>query len=220
VYTRENVEATRTLLDAAKNSGVSRVLHISTIAVTIHDTSNYPYAASKKTAEAIVQESGLRYTILRPTIVIGPQSPVLSGLYKLATAPFIPLFGGGTARIQPVDVEDLAGIMHGVVREDWFENQVVDVGGPSSLTMKELLTRIRIESGREAALSLPVPIWSVAPFLGLLEGFMLPLLPFTSGQLKAFASDGVASKHPYMEQWHGKMKSLEEMLRRAVPHAA
>ena len=107
-YARTNVEGTGSILRAANRAGVPRVLFISTIAVKFSDTSRYFYAESKAKAERLVASSGLRYTIVRPTMVGGAGSPVITGLARLAGLPLIPVFGGASCRVQPIARDDLA----------------------------------------------------------------------------------------------------------------
>jgi uncharacterized protein YbjT (DUF2867 family) len=220
IYFRHNAEGTRALIDACRKAGVRNLLYVSSIAVKIADTSDYPYADSKKLAEQAVMGSGLKYTIIRPTIIMGDSAPVLDGLRKLALAPVLPLFGEGEAKVQPIDAGDLAEVMHGILQEGWFEDQAVELGGPEVIRMEALLRKIRVEAGKKPGPAVRIPVWPVKPFLSLLESIMLSALPVTRGQLKALTSDGIAQQHEHTERWRNRMKNVDEMLRSARGNAA
>src|SRR5262249_28211951 len=74
-YFRVNAIGTRYLVEQCKRRGVKNFLLVSTIAVKYRNKSDYPYAQSKQEAEEAVKQSGLNYAIVRPTIVLGKESP-------------------------------------------------------------------------------------------------------------------------------------------------
>lgn len=192
VHERTNAEGTRTLLDAARRAGVGGFLHVSTIAVKFRDQRHYPYARSKVRAEEIVRASGVPFTIVRPTIVVGPDSPVVAGLGKLAGLPLVPVFGPGTARVQPISVDDVVLDLAEIVATDRFRGETIDLGGPEVVTIEELLRRIRSAAGKGRARVMHVPLGPVRAALALVEPLLLPVMPLTAGQLATFAEDGVA----------------------------
>ena len=129
-YWKVNRDGTSALLAACKRAGVKQILHVSTIAAGFSDRRYYPYAQSKLAAEALVRESGLAYTILRPTIVLGATSPLWSTLSRMARLPFIPLpQGTRPVSVQPVHVNDVARAIEIVLEASRFEGETLDVGG-------------------------------------------------------------------------------------------
>src|SRR5215469_13859797 len=94
-YFRVNRDGTAALVRQAKQSGVDRFLLVSTIAAKFSDQYRYFYAESKQAAEAAVAGSGLRWTIVRPSMILGRNSPVLNSLGRLASLPIVPMFGDG-----------------------------------------------------------------------------------------------------------------------------
>lgn len=200
-YFRVNTEGTRRLVEAARAAGVRNFLHVSSVAVKFRDKRRYYYAQSKQQAEEIVAGSGLRYAIVRPTMIFGPGAPVLDGLRKLARAPVIPVFGNGRARVQPVFVDDLADYLLAIVEREQFHDETLDVGGREVLTIEELLQEIR---GTEAKV-VHLPLQFIVPAVAVLEKFLFPLMPFTAGQLASFSEDGLASHV-------ASTRTIEEML--------
>jgi NADH dehydrogenase len=214
-YFRGNAEGTRVLVEQAKRAGVKQILHVSTIAVKFEDVSHYPYAQSKRLAEKTVVASGLRYLIVRPTMVIGRGSPVIEGLSKLAAMPVVPFFGPGTAKVQPVSVEDLAAYLLDALDAGPLGNRVAEVGGPEVLTLKEFVLRIRrtLHGKPPRVVHLPAGI-SVA-VLSRLEPALLPVLPVTAGQLAAFTNDGVADPELSPGSPRLPLKTVDEVLEAA-----
>jgi NADH dehydrogenase len=214
-HDRTNCEATRRLIEEAKAAGVRRFLFVSTIAVTYPEKRAYPYARAKERAEAAVRASGLDWAILRPTIIFGPGSPVGEGLRGLATAPILPLFGGGRARIHPVHVDDVVAAVVALLAEENWEGEIHDFGGREDLPFGEFLRRLRRAMRGSRGPALPLPVSPLISLLSVLERLPLPALPVTAGQFYAFRHDGVAAStrlSPAREERRGVREILEEML--------
>jgi NADH dehydrogenase len=211
-YFRVNAEGTSRLLDECRRAGVSRFLYVSSIAAGYADKRAYPYARSKERAEDAVRASGLRYLILRPTIVLGAGSPAWRGLAALAGAPVIPVFGDGRSRVQPVDVDDLAGCLQELLEEDHFTGEVIEVGGRDVLAIEDLLSRIhRALRGREPRV-VRLPARITVSLLAAAEIVLLPWMPLTAGQLSVFLNDSAAKPHPFMKGRLSRMKGVAEMI--------
>lgn len=185
-----NVEGTSRLLAAARRAGSGRIVYVSSIAARFEDIRYYPYAAAKREAERLVRESGIPYTIVRPTMVFGPGSPVEQGLRRLATAPVPFVFGSGDVRVQPVDVEVLAQRLIEVVEATDASGDVLEIGGPEILSLNELLERLRRASGKGPARIRHIPVRPVRAILAGIEAVIGPRLPITAGQLASFINDG------------------------------
>jgi nucleoside-diphosphate-sugar epimerase len=187
-----NDAAVRRLLVEAERAGVRRFLLVSTIAATYPEKRHYPYARAKERAEAAVRASTLDWAILRPTIVLGPGSPVGASLRSLAGAPFLPLLGGGRAILQPVHVDDVAAAIGALLAEEHWEGRIVDLGGPAAPTFAEFLRAVRIEVRGTPGPAIPIPVRPLVAVLGTWERLGGPRLPVTAGQFYAFLHDGVA----------------------------
>ncbi len=212
-----NLEGTRTLIAAARQAGVPRFIYVSTIAAGFPDQRFYPYAASKAAAEVAVRESGLDWTIIRPTIVLGPGSPIGTAFAKLAGGPAVMMFGNGKARVQPIDVGDLADLLVAVLDSAAVSHQTIDAGGPQAISFEELLTgvRQRLRGTRTPVLHLPLTPLRYA--LATLEPLLFSVLPLTAGQLAAFANDSVARPHPLTTALRPGMRSIDQMLAALAP---
>jgi nucleoside-diphosphate-sugar epimerase len=215
-FTQVNREGTLYLVDAATRVGISRFIFVSTIAVTFRDISGYYYAQSKQQAEAVVTRSGLNWTVVRPTMILGKNAPVLQGLSKLASLPILPVFGHGRVPVQPVFVDDLANCLTAMLCLEGLNRQTIEIGGPEVLGIEQLLQRIRCSLGKGEAPACHLPLRPIVACLRRVEALARPLLPFTAGQLASFSNPGTAREHPWTAAWQTQMMGVDEMLRSAA----
>ena len=212
-YFRVNSAGTRYLLAQCKQRGVKHFLYVSTIAVKYGNKSHYYYAQSKQEGEEAVTQSGLNYTILRPTIVLGKDSPGWNALSGLARLPLVPVLGDGSTRIQPIDVDDVVDAILAIIEEQDFCNATYDFGGPEIITIEEFLRKIsRFYRGSEPRIMhLPQkPLrWIVACAESVLPG----LMPLNAGQLSVFVQDGSVAPNRLYEKQRPRMKDLDTVLR-------
>ncbi len=208
-YSRTNRDGTAALVQAAENAGITKLLYISTIGVKFRDLSRYPYAKSKLEAEQVVKNSGLCWTIVRPTMIFGPGSPVLEGFRKLAALPWIPIFGSGRAAVQPISVDDLAGAIVKITESGGFSRQTMELGGPEVISVQDLIIRLR---GPNKAKTIHLPAEPIAAFLALIEPVFRSLLPVTAGQLASFTNDGIAVPDAHLASLQAGMRTLDQML--------
>lgn len=211
-YRRVNVEGTRVLLEAAGAAGVPRFVFVSSVAAGFPDRTGYPYADSKLAAERLVLGAELEGLVVRPTIIVGPGAPVLAGLERMAGLFVMPVFGDGRARVQPVQVDDVAAALFDLARDGGGGEREIDVGGPDVVTIEDLLARVRrLRSGRHPrAIHLPLRLFR--GMLRAVEGPLLAVLPLTAGQLATFANDGTARPSSFMERRAASLVPLDRAL--------
>ncbi len=213
-YFRVNREGTERLLGAAKEAGVRRFLHVSTIAASYPKLDAYPYAQSKLESEERVRASGLGALVVRPTIVLGRDAPAWAALASLAKAPVMPVFGSGEVTIQPIDVDDLADLVVALAAGDTWDGSCVDLGGPEALTMEQMLRRMRARLRGSEARVLHVPVRPLVGALSLWERMPLPSLPAGAGQFYVFMHPSPARPHPLTEPHRDRMLDVDAMLAR------
>ena len=111
IYYLVNVKGTKNLIEACKNRGVKRIIFVSSMAATREFLDDY--GKSKKEAEELVANSGLKYTILRPTIIYGADNSTLKQFIEyIQKVPFlVPVIGSGEAKIRPVYIDDVVNII-------------------------------------------------------------------------------------------------------------
>jgi len=215
-YFDVNVDGTAALLTACREAGVRRFLFTSSIAATYQEKGAYYYAQSKETAEQLVRDSGLNYLIVRPTLVLGPGSPIGEKLAALAGLPVMPIFGDGSVRVQPICVDDVVAFLTSTMEEPALPDAAVDLGGPELVTFEDLLRRIRRALiGRDSPV-IHLPVRRVIDLLAWAERWLSPILPLTAGQLSVFINDSVATPDAFVAARVPHMKSIDDMLDRMI----
>lgn len=210
---RVNANATRTLVRLAERAGVRRFILVSSIAARYTDLSDYPYGRSKVLAEEAVRTAAIPFTIVRPTIVLGRESPIWHRLRQLASGPVGLLPGEGSARVQPVDVEDVALALASLVPSTPAE-ELIELGGPDVVTFEALLRAIRfaIRGSRGPLLRIPLPPLRAALRLAArLAGSHVPVGP---GQLVPFTQPGTALPSRLLTELMPRFTGLDALLAR------
>jgi len=134
---------TRALLEAAREAGVRRVVHVSV--TNPSEGSQLPYFRGKAQAEADVAAWG-SHAIVRPTLVFGPRDILVNNIaWGLRRSPVFPIAGDGSYRVQPVSVEDVATIC--VDAGEQARDVVADAAGPETLTYEEVVRLVRTAVG-------------------------------------------------------------------------
>ncbi len=134
------VTNSRILISAAKNAGVSRIVHIS-IANPSED-SPLPYYRGKALVEKAIQESGLSFAIIRPTVLFGTQGVLINNIaWFLRHMPIFAIPGDGEYRLQPILVEDLADLAVDAGHNS--EHLIFDAVGPETYTFNDFINLIK-----------------------------------------------------------------------------
>ncbi len=208
-----NAQGTEALVRACERARVGGLLFVSSIAARFPEDPRHPYATAKREAEVIVRASHLPFTIVRPTIVLGRGSPVLERLRSLAGGPVVAVIGQGTARVQPIDVEDLAGALALLLERRTFDGATRELGGPDVLTMEQLLVQVRAALGRPAARVVHVPYGPMRGGLIALEAILGGRSPVAAGQLTSFVENSVAEPNALWEELRPHLLPVEKMIR-------
>jgi NADH dehydrogenase len=171
----------------AASAGVARLVHISAIGADPHAASQY--AATKGTGEAMLREAFDDATILRPSLVFGPEDRLFNRFAAMARImPFMPVICGDT-QFQPVYVHDVAdAVMAALARPD-AAGAIYELGGPRVWQFRELLAYILHETGRKRRL-VDVPMGIARLQARMME--LLPGKPLTRDQLLMLQQDNVA----------------------------
>lgn len=155
-YQAVHVEGTANVVAACREAGIRRLIHMSALGTGRGiDTG---YFRSKEAAEAAVRDSGLDWTVIRPSIIHGPSGDFMIQMAHLVhrLGP-VPLVGHGDQVIQPVWVEDVARVFAEALRRDATAGGAFDVAGPEVMTLRDFYhTLSRVLLGHEkATLSVP-----------------------------------------------------------------
>ncbi len=200
---------TERVLEAVKVAGVTKFVYVS--AIGAQDDPKYPYLYAKWQAERAVMASGLKYTILRPSIVFGEGDEFINALAGLVRYnPVVPVAGDGKARFQPIWVEDLVTCIVACLDEDVHVSETLELGGPEQLTYDEMLDTVKEALGR-TRIKAHVPLVVMRPLAQMME-WVLPKPPVTREQLKMLALDNTAETDSLMRQFGVQPRRLADSL--------
>src|SRR5206468_9250457 len=179
-----------TVAKIANAAGASMV-HVSAIGADENSASRY--ARAKAAGEKAVLAAAPTATILRPSVVFGPEDQFTNRFAALARiSPALPLIGGGLTRLQPVYAGDVATAVADAVDGKTKQGAIYELGGPEVLTMREIMEIIlRIIERRRMLVSLP---FELAKFQALLLQFAPGPLKLTPDQVVLLRSDNVVSQ--------------------------
>src|SRR6266853_3863445 len=145
----EAIAHSRVLIQAAKEAGVRRIVHLSIANPSID--SHLPYYSGKAHVERAIVASGLCYTILRPTVMVGVEDILINNIAWFARHfPVFAIPGSGQYQIQPIFVEDIAKVSVDAGRKK--DNLVLDAVGPEVFTFEDLVRLIADGVGSKARL--------------------------------------------------------------------
>lgn len=162
--TFENVhfQGTRNVIAAAQMAGVRRLVQMS--ALGTRESAVSRYHKTKWQAEEAVRQSGLDYTIFRPSIIYGPGDQFVNQFAQIARwSPFVPVIGDGQGTLQPIEVSDVAQFFVRSLTEPKSIGQTFDLCGPEVLTFNQVLDVILAQVGRKRMkVHLPLPLARMA----------------------------------------------------------
>jgi uncharacterized protein YbjT (DUF2867 family) len=174
---------------AAKVAKAQMFIHMSSIGADVTSTS--AYASTKGQGEAKVAANFVGATILRPSIVFGPEDNFFNQFAQMARlAPALPLIGGGKTKFQPVFVGDIAEAVATLIDRGIADGKTYELGGPEVMSFKRILEFILTTIQRKRLL-VPVP-FGIASLLGTIVG-ILPKPFITSDQVESLKTDNVVS---------------------------
>jgi NADH dehydrogenase len=180
--------ATENMLGLAREAGVRRYVHMSALGTRPNARSSYH--RTKWLAEEAVRQSGLDWTIFRPSIIFGPGDEFMSVLASLVRrVPVMPVLGDGRYRLQPIPVEQVAEGFARAVRTRASVGQTYEVGGPTPYPFVDILDQIGSALGRPRVRKLRVPLGPVRLATRLLQ--WAPGYPVSSDQLTMLEEESV-----------------------------
>jgi len=185
------VANTKILINAAKEAGIRRIVHISI--TNASDASPFPYFRGKGILEKAVTHSGLSYAIIRPTVIFGHEDILINNIaWFLTKFPVFAIPGDGNYQLQPVFVEDVAGIAVNAGQSN--DNVIVDAVGPEIFRYEELIRLIadRVQSKAKIIHLRP----GLALFLSKFIGYMVKDVVLTRDEVEGLMANLLVSKNP------------------------
>ncbi|MGD9691249.1 MAG: NAD(P)H-binding protein [Phycisphaerales bacterium] len=211
-FERMHVEATRRALDACRGAGATRYVQMSALGVRPNAVTGYQ--TSKFAAEALVRDSGLDWTILRPSMMVGEGGefvrmvegwargteppflflPYFERVVMNASNPLVPSME--VPLVQPVDVRDVAWVIGECLSNRVSVGEIYPLGGPQVMTWPQMLEGIRDHTpgARKAAMPLGIPSHAgVAMAYGAKALGLASALPFGPSEPLMGSEDNVCS---------------------------
>jgi NADH dehydrogenase len=184
-----NTEGTRSVVAAMKEAGVRRLVHMGALGVV--DDPTLHYASSKAKAEELVRDSGLGWTILKPSLQFGEGDGffnIIAGLVRLSPG-VVPVPGDGKSRFQPIHVDDVAAVVVRAIADPTSIGGSFELGGPRYWTYREITREVASAMGKRRAI-LPMPIPLIRLVAGTAERLHIPF-PVATDQLRQLKLDNI-----------------------------
>lgn len=172
-FRQNHVEFPKALCATMTTKKVKRLIHISALGVGTQNPAPSMYLRSKTDGEAAIKDSGLKWTILRPSVVFGRNDQFLNMFASLCRlTPVFPL-AGATAKFQPVAVEDVAQAVRICATDSGgaTTHKTFDLAGPETYTLTELVKLSGRSVGKEPIV-IPIP-----DTVGKIQAFFMELAP-------------------------------------------
>jgi NADH dehydrogenase len=179
----------------AREAGVSRLVQVS--AIGAETGAKAEYARSKAKGEAAVRDAFPDATIVRPSLVFGPDDDLFNRFAAMARLlPVLPLFGhglladAGATRFQPVYVGDVADAIRRVLADPASAGKTYELGGPQVLSYREIMELVLRYTGRRRGL-VPYPFRLARLHAAFIQ--LVPGAPITLDQMRLLEVDNVVS---------------------------
>ncbi len=212
-FQKVHAEGAAIVAAAAREAGVKRLIHVSALGADPQSPSRY--AKTKAAGEAAVREAYPGATILKPSVMFGPEDRFFNLFAELASfTPWLPVFGcpvlpkvtcggedalcavdfygDGGAKFQPVYVGDVAKAVMTCLDKNASEGKTYELGGPRIYSFKEIMELMLAETRRKRWL-VPMPFW-----LGKFMAFFLGMWPkplLTRDQVVLLEKDNIAGEN-------------------------
>jgi uncharacterized protein YbjT (DUF2867 family) len=160
-----HVKAPCALFEACARSKVKLIIQFS--ALGADERAQSQYHRSKREADDFLARSSIPHVIVQPSLVYGTGGTSAKLFTRLASAPVIPLPGDGDQRVQPIHIDDITSAVRNLIDNGGFRNQRVPLVGPTPLTLREFLARLRQALGLGKPRFLRVPLVLVRAFAEL-----------------------------------------------------
>ncbi len=190
------IEHSRMLFFAARRAGVQRIVHLSITNPSLE--SPLPYFRGKALVEYALAQSGVPYSIVRPTWIFGGERDVLANniAWILRRMPVFALPGDGTYPVQPVHVDDLARICTDAGGASG--DLVIDAAGPETMAFRDLVALVgaAVDANSPIVRVPPALMAAAARALGLLVGDVV----LTADEIRGLMAGLLISHEPPLGQ--------------------
>jgi uncharacterized protein YbjT (DUF2867 family) len=210
-FERLHTEATANVVAAAKEAEVPRLLHMS--ALGAKEDGSTPYLRTKFAAEELVRQSGLNYTIFRPSLIFGRGGEAIKMFGDMVKKYVVPIIGDGQYRFQPVSVTTVAQGFEKALEPETAKDQTLDVGGPDNVTFDEIMDTLARVMGK-SIVKIHMPVLPLRLATSALQH--APGYPLTIDQITMLLEGSTCDEKPFYELLGLEPISLEQTIREAI----
>jgi uncharacterized protein YbjT (DUF2867 family) len=207
-FRRIHVLGTQNVVEACKEAGVTRLLHMSALGARPDAASRYH--RSKWKAEEIVRGSGLEATIFRPSVIFGAGNAFIPQIRDLLRRPVTPVIGNGMSLSQPIWVEDVVSCLVDALEKPETIGRFYQLGGPETYGFEQLIDFVAEADGIEKQ-KIHLPPILVRPVAAVMSR-LSPGFPLTPDQLTMLLEDNICDIAEMQEMFGLSPASLRDHL--------
>jgi NADH dehydrogenase len=191
-FQKVHVDYVNALLELAKESGIERFIHMSALGAA--ENSDSEYFSTKYEGESLVRNSGLKWTVFRPSLIFGNNAGFFDDLIDLVkTRAFVPIIGTGETKFAPIDVFSVAEAYNNALYNEKTINKVFQLCGPDTFTFEGMIDLI-MEISPPKKLKIHAPSFIAEKSLNFIEKLSSSLsknAPITSDQIRMLKYDNI-----------------------------
>ncbi|MHB8904084.1 MAG: NAD-dependent epimerase/dehydratase family protein, partial [Patescibacteria group bacterium] len=202
-FQKVHVDYVNTLLSLAKENGIERFIHMSALGAA--ENSDSEYFSTKYEGESLVRNSGLKWTVFRPSLIFGNNAGFFDDLINLVkTRAFVPIIGTGETKFAPIDVFSVAEAYNNSLYNEKTINKVFQLCGPDTYKFEEMIDLI-MEISPPKKLKIHAPSFIAEKSLHFIEKLSPSLsknAPITADQIRMLKYNNICE---------GDMSGLDEL---------
>jgi len=138
-FVQVNIELTKTVINLCKKNSIPNIIYFSGLGVSKNSRSSY--FISKFNAEQLIKNSGLQYTIFRPSYILGDDDYLTKNILKQIRRKQVVIPGSGKFLLQPICINDVCKCINAVLHSSKFSNKIIDLVGPKEITFQNLIKK-------------------------------------------------------------------------------
>jgi NADH dehydrogenase len=190
MHERVHLDGTRNVVRAATTHDLDAIVQMSALGADPEGPT--AYIRAKGRAERVVTDSGLEWTIFRPSVIFGEEGEFIPFVRRLTTPFVTALPGGGETRFQPIWIGDIVPMIAEAATDDAHRGEVYEIVGPEPLTLADVAKLVHEAEGRSLTI---VPIPMPLAGIGMALTDPLPFIPFGTDQYRSLRFDNTTEKN-------------------------
>jgi nucleoside-diphosphate-sugar epimerase len=203
-FVKSHYLVTKNLVDFAVRNRIGQFLQMS--ALGAKPDAKTGYEQTKYAAECRILESGLNWTIFRPSIIIGPESRLILLLNNMIVRlPAIPVIGDGQQKIQPLNIDDVCDGFRLALGNERSRGSIFEFGGPEIITFDRMLDILGETLNHHRLHKWHQPIWMLRLLAALMGRFRW--FPLTNDQITMLLENSYTDDRSYFEHFGIQPKS-------------